>query len=125
MHRLRCTDYDAQLTMHLDSETGHVDWQAGSDMSDLDSETGHVDAELPVTINNSSQFLISSIEQLLQGCAGYLNNWYTGCAGYLSKAAGSQGQGCRALVKLFRTQLLCDTTASAPPRHVSALLNLP
>ena len=37
----------------------------GSDMSDLDSETGRVDAELPVTINNSSQFLISSVEQLL------------------------------------------------------------
>jgi len=61
----------------------------GSDMSDLDSETGHVDADLPVTINNSSHFLISSVEQLLKGCAGYLNNWYTGCAGYLSKAAGS------------------------------------
>jgi len=37
----------------------------GSDMSDPESETGHVDAELTETINNSSQFLISSVEQLL------------------------------------------------------------
>jgi len=35
-----------------------------SNISDLDSESGHVDAALSVTINNSRQFLISSVEQL-------------------------------------------------------------
>jgi len=62
----------------------------GSDMSDLDSETGHVDAELPVTISHSSQFLISSVEQLAYYRAA--QDIYTigsGCAGYLNKAAGS------------------------------------
>jgi len=33
-------------------------------VSDLDSESGHFDAALLVTINNSRQFLISSVEQL-------------------------------------------------------------
>jgi len=36
----------------------------GSDMSDLDSKTGHVYAALPV-MNNTPEFLISSVEQLL------------------------------------------------------------
>jgi len=37
----------------------------GSDLSDLDSDTGHIDATLPVTISRRSQFIISSLEQLL------------------------------------------------------------
>src|SRR6218665_752550 len=53
-------------------------------VSDLDSESGHFDAALSVTINNSRQFLISSVEQLSLCCRGLFEQFESGCAGYLN-----------------------------------------
>ena len=61
----------------------------GSDMSHLDSDTCHADVTLPVTISHRPQFLISSVEQLLLGCRGLFEQLVSGCADYLNTPDGS------------------------------------